>query len=154
MEIRQAGLNDVAQIVELNDGLFQEDAGQRDPWMNLNWPGEEGESHFSRLVSDVNSICLLAEHDGDAAAYVVGYVKKGTNLRPVKTAELESMFVKEQFRGHQVGGRLAKAFLEWCKARGVERVSVTAYADNQGAIAFYERLGFRAKSLSFEVGLV
>ena len=153
LEIRQAGKDDVAQIVELNFGLFQEDAGQRDPFMNLNWPKKEGEDHFSNLVSGANSICLLVECDGEAVGYLVGYVRKKTSLRPVEIAELESMYVKKEFRRRGVGGRLAKEFLEWCKARGVQRVSVTAYAANEAAIAFYERLGFEPKRLSLEVGL-
>ena len=43
VSIRRADEKDVSEIVELSYALFQEDAGQRDPWMNLNWPREEGD---------------------------------------------------------------------------------------------------------------
>ncbi|RME83448.1 MAG: GNAT family N-acetyltransferase, partial [Caldilineae bacterium] len=48
--IRRADEKDVPIIVELNYALFQEDAGQRDPFMNLNWPREEGHQYFSKLL--------------------------------------------------------------------------------------------------------
>ena len=41
VQIRKAISDDIASIVELNFALFQEDAGQRDPYMNLNWPKED-----------------------------------------------------------------------------------------------------------------
>lgn len=152
-KIRQAGKDDVDAIVELNYALFQEDAGQRDPFMNLNWPREEGEKHFSRLVSDGDSLCLLAEYDGEVVGYLVGYMREKSSLRPVQIAELESMYVKKMFRGRGVGTELADRFLKWAKAKKAERVSVTAYAANKGAIAFYERLGFEARNLSLEMGI-
>ena len=60
VQIRKAISDDIASIVELNFALFQEDAGQRDPYMNLNWPKEEGHEHFSKLVSGDDSVCLLS----------------------------------------------------------------------------------------------
>ena len=68
-------------------------------------------------------------------------------------AELESMYVREAYRGQGVGQQLVQKFLEWARERGVERVSVTAYVANERAVAFYEKLGFTAKSLTLELGL-
>jgi GNAT superfamily N-acetyltransferase len=48
---------------------------------------------------------------------------------------------------------LVEAFLEWVSQRGVERVSVTAYAANEGAVAFYQRLGFRPRNITLERGV-
>jgi ribosomal protein S18 acetylase RimI-like enzyme len=144
---------DTPVIVALNNALFQEDAGQRDPFMNLDWPRQEGEAYFTRHMSSQKSIVLLAESEGEAIGYLVGYLKSSSTLRPVKMAELESMYVKKTYRNEGVGEQLANKFLEWARKHGVERVSVTAYATNERAIAFYQRLGFLPKSLTLEVGL-
>ena len=48
---------------------------------------------------------------------------------------------------------LANQFLKWAREKGAERVSVTAYAANERAIAFYERLGFEPRNLSLEMGI-
>ena len=151
--IRHAAEKDVPIIVELNHALFQEDAGQRDPFMNLNWPQEEGHEYFSKLMRSERGLGLLAEAEGKVIGYLVGYLRRSSSLRPVKMAELESMYVREAYRGQGVGQQLVQKFLEWARERGVERVSVTAYVANERAVAFYEKLGFTAKSLTLELGL-
>lgn len=65
-------------------------------------------------------------------------------------AELESMFVLDNARCRGVGKHLVDAFLAWCHGRGMQRVSVTAYAANDGAIRFYQRAGFAARQLTLE----
>lgn len=149
--IRQATLDDIASIVELNFALFQEDAGQRDPFMNLNWPKEEGQAHFSRLVSGSDSVCLLAEAGGEVIGYLAGYLWESGSLRPLKMVELESMYVRPHSRGQSIGRRLVNEFLKWSEQKGAQRVSVTAYAANARAIEFYRRFGFEPKCLSLEM---
>ncbi len=153
VSIRRAKEKDISEIVELSYALFQEDAGQRDPFMNLNWPREGGDEHFSRLVSGDHSVCFLAEMDGEIVGYLVGYAMDATSLRPVKLAELESMFVRKEFRSQGVGGALANEFTKWSKQEGAQRISVTAYAANVGAVEFYKRLGFEPRNLSLELGI-
>jgi ribosomal protein S18 acetylase RimI-like enzyme len=150
VQIRKATSDDIISIIELNFALFQEDAGQRDPYMNLNWPKEEGHAHFSKLVSGDDSVCLLATTGEAVIGYLVGYLWHGGNLRPIKLAELESMYVHQNWRSRGVGRQLADEFLRWAKQQGVQRVSVTAYAANMRAIEFYRGLGFEPKSLSPE----
>ena len=48
---------------------------------------------------------------------------------------------------------LVNGFLEWCRTRGAQRVSVTAYSGNAGATAFYTGLGFEPRNLTLELGL-
>ena len=144
---------DLDTVVKLNYGLFQEDAGQRDPYTNLNWAKEEGHDYFGPLLEKENYICLIAEVEGQPAGYLFGYLKKPYSLRPIHTAELESMFVEEAYRSQKIGEALAKGFLDWAKENGTERVSVSAYAANERAIRFYKSLGFMPKNLVLEVGL-
>ena len=152
-EIREAGMEDVGVLLELSSALFREDAGTRDPWMNLEWPGEYGRRHFADLLGSGRGVCLLAEASGVPVAYLAGYVRERSPLRPVAVAELESMYVREDARGRGIGARLAGAFLGWAGMRGAERASVTAYASNERAIRFYERMGFRPRGFTLERGL-
>jgi GNAT superfamily N-acetyltransferase len=118
------------------------------------WPNEEGAEYYGKHLANPASHCLLAELAGQAVGYLFGYVDTAVpTLRPVKMAELESMYVRPEHRGRQVGERLVTAFLNWCRAQGARRVVVTAFAANSGAIRFYERLGFEAKSAILERGL-
>jgi GNAT superfamily N-acetyltransferase len=153
MTVREATEEDVRTIMELSTALFQEDAGQRDPFMNLNWPREEGEAYYTGITLGQDSVCFVAEVDGSVVGFLTGYVREPDSMRPVPLAELESMFVERGFRGQQVGTHLANSFLAWCWEKGTQRVSVTAYAANVGAVAFYRRLGFEPRNLTLELGL-
>jgi ribosomal protein S18 acetylase RimI-like enzyme len=151
--IRAATIDDVAAIVSMNTLLFREDAGQRDPFMDLDWPKKEGEEYFRSLLSRPNTRCFIAEYGGEAVGYLIGFVRERDTLRPIVIAELQSMYVNRRHRDHGIGARLAQEFFAWCAERGVERVSVTAYASNDGAIRFYRRMGFQDKELTLEHGL-
>lgn len=152
--IREATEADVATIVALNQLLFIEDGGTRDPFINVNWPQEEGEAYFlNQHLRRERSVGLLAEQDGEAVGYLIGYVKEAYSLRPIKTADLESVYVKKAFRSQQVGQQLVEAFFTWAKERGAQRISVTAYATNERAIAFYQRMGFAPKNVTLEAGV-
>jgi ribosomal protein S18 acetylase RimI-like enzyme len=151
--IKQAGEKDVPIIVDLNSALFKEDAGQRDPFMNLKWPHEEGHDYFTKLLQSEKSVGLLAEIEGQVIGYLVGYLRQSSSLRPVRIAELESMYVQKEYRGQRVGQQLVRRFLEWSRKQGTERVSVTAYAANEEAVSFYKRMGFIPKNLTLELGL-
>lgn len=150
VQVCRAGPDDVAAIVQLSTVLFQEDAGQRDPSVNLDWPAEEGHEYFGGLVAGKGSVCLLAENTGEVIGYLAARVREGTSLRPVRVAELESMCVLGEHRGRGVGARLAEEFFVWAELQGAERASVTAYAENGRAVRFYERFGFRPRNVSLE----
>lgn len=151
--IRAAFAEDVEDVVALSAALFAEDAGTRDPFTDVGWPGEEGREHFLRLVRREEAVCLLAVVDGTAVGYLAGYVRAPTSLRPVSVAELESMYVGGEHRDGGVGGRLVDAFRAWAGGRGAGRMSVTAYAANEGALRFYRRVGFEPRNVSLELGL-
>lgn len=148
--IREAEAPDVPSVVELGSALFQEDAGTRDPYVNQEWPEKEGCEYFADFLSRPGTSCLLAGSSGLIVGYLAGYIKERSSLRPVKVAELESVYVREAYRGRGVGMELARKFFSWAESGSVERISVTAYASNGQAIRFYERLGFRPKSLTLE----
>jgi hypothetical protein len=46
---RKATRSDMRTVVELSAALFQEDAGQRDSFMNLEWPRLEGEEIYTAM---------------------------------------------------------------------------------------------------------
>lgn len=148
--IRRATQNDVPTIVAFSAALFREDAGQRDPSMNLDWAAQEGNAYFSHMLTESASIIFLAEVASRAVGYLAGYVRGSDSLHPQPSAELESMFVQDGLRAQGVGKALAQEFFEWCKSHGAQRISVTAYYKNENAVRFYQRLGFNPKQLTLE----
>ncbi len=134
MNIRQATEDDVLAIVQLNHALFQEDAGQRDAAVNLEWAQAHGRAHFRRLMAREGGLCLLAIEAGEVVGYLAGYVCRSSDYTLVPTAELESMFVQATSRSQGIGTVLAQRFLSWAQENGAVRILVTAYAANEGVV--------------------
>jgi GNAT superfamily N-acetyltransferase len=142
--IRQAILQDVAMLQDLNHELFLSDS-RHDPSLNNNWPYEkEGKKYFKDAVAGKvgeASTCLIAEADNQAIGYLSAFAKSPVT-NTVRYAELDTLFVKETYRNQGVGGLLVEAFLQWAQKQQVDQVSVAAYALNTKALAFYKRHGF------------
>ena len=57
------------------------------------------------------------------------------------------MGVHPSFRGQGLGCRLLHACIQKAWAKGLTRIELEARADNEGAIALYEKLGFKHEAL-------
>lgn len=145
--IREAGEADVETIVGFNHALFQEDAGSRDATVNVDWAVDNGRSYFRDFMAKNGRCCWLAESEGRAVGYLAGYVRPANSYHLVKTAELESMYIHADYRSQGVGTALAQHFLQWAGNKGAKATTVTAYAANEKAVAFYQKLGFVSKSM-------
>jgi GNAT superfamily N-acetyltransferase len=85
--------------------------------------------------------------------HLAARLHQADTLRPVRTAELESMYVLADARDRGAGGELVGRFLERARGRGAQRVAVTAYAANDRAMRFYRRCGIAPKSLTLDAAL-
>lgn len=150
---RQAVAADADVVVALNAALFREDAGERDPFIDQTWPDREGRAYFAEVLADPGGVCYLATSDDEPVGYLIGRISEPSSVRPVRVAELESMYVHDRFRSQGLGRRLVEQFLGWARANHASRAAVVAYAANERAISFYRRAGFRPRSLSLEMSV-
>ena len=141
--IRDARGDELATIQSLNHDLFVHDQ-EYDPTLWMNWPFEDnkGARYFMEKINHANGVCLVAEMNGEIVGYVAGSMKKAPSHRDVTLSELENMLVKDGHRGQGIGGKLAKAFVDWSREQGAQRVTVSAYAGNADAVQFYKNQGF------------
>jgi GNAT superfamily N-acetyltransferase len=142
-----AGLADIDQFVASVAGLFHEDGGRHDPFMDTGWPARDGVDYYTGLVDRPD--CLLAvARDGDRlAGHLVGKLIEPDSIRLARFAVLESIRVWPEHRGLGVGSRLVEEFLGWARRNQAVQASVTAYAANDGARRFYARHGFAPASV-------
>jgi GNAT superfamily N-acetyltransferase len=144
MTVSRCTPEDVPELVRSAAGLFAEDAGRRDPRMDLGWPAREGAAYYAKLVDDPDCLCLLA-----GGGHLAGRLRPPNPLRPgAVTAVLESMRVGPEHRRSGIGGELVAAFLAWTGEKGANEVVVRAYAANEPAIAFYRAQGFEPFELT------
>ncbi len=74
--IRPARIDEVKTLQNLNDEVFIDNAKYDDD-LQLDWAQSAtgGKKYFNNLLSDENSICLLAEVDGKVVGYIAASPK-------------------------------------------------------------------------------
>jgi ribosomal protein S18 acetylase RimI-like enzyme len=150
--IKTARIEDLKKIQELNLKLFQKEHKEYDKLLNLDWTfGEPGTKYFRDRISKDNGCVLITVVDGKIVGYLCGGIIKGETYRNLPVvAELENMFVLEEYRSRHIGKRLYDEFVKWCKSKGVGKIKVQATAQNELAIKFYRDNDFKDYTLVLE----
>ncbi|MBG0833468.1 GNAT family N-acetyltransferase [Planomonospora sp. ID67723] len=151
--VRLAETRDLDGVVACSSALFAEDAGTRDPALNVNWPKEYGAATFAGAMEDPDRLVLVADDGGRIVGHLTGSLSGPTPMRPVMVATLGSMYVQPHYRGRKIGARLVEEFRAWARGHGAQYAGVTAYAGNEGAGRFFERNGFAPHSVVRETML-
>jgi len=123
-------------------------------WEALNqYMGERStyfEEHFRGMTFQKRKTDLLkkAAHGlmrvdvavDEATGQSVGYLVSSINS--VKTGEIESIFIREAYRGMGIGDTLMQKALAWIDQNGAEEKVVEATIGNEQVFSFYGRYGF------------
>lgn len=156
VSIKKATLKDLQNIQKLNLMLFEKEKKEYNPLLNLNWTyGNKGTKYFKDSIENDLGLCLVAKIDDKIVGYLIGWIKKEKNPSLIinKQAELENMFVLDEFRNNKIGYKLVEYFLEWAKDNKVENIQVTANSQNIKAINFYKKFEFKDFSNTLQMNL-
>ena len=97
---------------------------------------------------------VLVATDGEGVVgHLIGDLMPPSEMWTGARAELVSMYVDPANRGARVGSLLVEAFVAWAKEGGAARLMVTAYAENDAALALYRKHGFAPLSITSTVDL-
>jgi ribosomal protein S18 acetylase RimI-like enzyme len=139
--IRQATLDDVNVIQDLNHKLFQLEKENFDPTLDTNWPlSPEGELYFENLIK--NNYVVLAIIGGVVIGYLAGSINDKVSYSMVQYGEINNMLIDERYRRYGIGKTLIGAFEKYCVKNNIYDLKVTASAKNMNAIEFYKKQGF------------
>ena len=137
--VRAARSTDVERMVGLLELLFAMEADFRPD------PARQRQG-LTLLLDDERARVLVAERAGGVLGMCTGQLV-------VSTAEggpallVEDVVVDPDHRGRGVGRALLAALADWASGRGVRRLQLLADGTNGPALAFYDRLGWRATAL-------
>lgn len=142
MEIRAPGPEDLDDLADLK----------------IAWSGAEDVTTANRISFRDDLVAWMARL-GDAVACRIAVNDRGAVIgmawlvvfervpdlgdRRRRTADVQSVFVLPPHRGRGVGRALVDALLAEVDRRGIPRTTVRS---SPGAVALYERAGFRASS--------
>ena len=151
MKVRQATLEDVPALV----ALFQElDRMQSDWRVFTPRPGFYAEVglKYREAMSTENAVVLVAEDEGEIVGIAYGEVRIPSRFSDERALELSGVVVRTGYRGRGVGRALVQEAARFAGELGVEWVELKTFAPNQGAMAFWEGLGFTPRVLQMTQG--
>jgi ribosomal protein S18 acetylase RimI-like enzyme len=152
LKVRQATPEDVPALV----ALFQElDRMQSDWRVFTPRPGfyDEVGLKYREAMSTENAVVVVAEGDeGEIVGMAYGEVRIPSRFSDERALELSGVVVRTGYRGRGVGRALVQEAARFAGEMGVEWVELKTFAPNQGAMAFWEGMGFTPRVVQMTQG--
>lgn len=150
--IKKATIENLNEIQELNNQLFELEYNNFDSSLKVGWPFEkEGIEYFSDMLN--NQVVFIALVDNSVVGYLAGSINIESSYVTKSLAELDNMFILENYRKYGIGTKLVNEFKKYCLNIGIQEMKVTASARNNNAIKFYKKNGFEDFEVTFKMTL-
>ena len=133
--VRRGNPDDVDSVVALI-------AAFRDWWPKTEPSADVIRRTAGHLLDDPQTEYLLAFDDAGEAVGVCQLRYRLSVWTGAEDCWLEDLFVTEGARGGGHGRELVEAAFESARARGCKRIELDVNEQNEGAVRFYESLGF------------
>lgn len=145
IEADARGLNLIQLLWEkLNQHHLQQKSDFKEHYENFTFP-ERCETLLKKSICGKMHIGMLKDKESEIMlAYCI------TTISSDREGEIDSIYVEKDYRGRGFGDILIKRSLEWMDEEGVKKKTVRVSAGNPEAVSFYERYGFRPRSLMLE----
>ena len=109
-----------------------------------------------KFLEDIRErMVYVAKIDGITAGYVVLAVmrKGGPGTVERKLMRLESICVEESIRGHGIGKTMVEEVRALAKAFGCSQLILGVHPENDAAVGFYQKCGFRIRTINMDMQL-
>jgi ribosomal protein S18 acetylase RimI-like enzyme len=103
-------------------------------------------------MSTENAVVLVAEDESEIVGMSYGEVRVPSRFSDERALELSGVVVRTGYRGRGVGRALVQEAARFAGELGVEWVELKTFAPNQGAMAFWEGLGFTPRVVQMTQG--
>ena len=146
MRIRRARPDDLPSLMEFFRQLDRLQAPWRvfPPRAGLS---EEMEGRYVAILRDRDAILLMAEEGAGPIGMAAGHLHKPSSMSEDLAVELSSVFVLPSHRGRGVARALAAQVATFARARGAHRVTLKTFAQNEEALAAWDRMGFIPRTI-------
>lgn len=141
MKVRQATPEDVPALV----ALFQElDRMQSDWRVFTPRPGfyDQVGAKYREAMDTEDAVVIVAEDESEIVGMAYGEVRIPSRFSDERALELSGVVVRAGYRGRGVGRALVKEAASFAGQKAIEWIELKTFAPNQGAMAFWEGLGF------------
>lgn len=128
--------------------LFDELARLQEPWRvfrprpNLR---QEMLHRYQADLADPDALLLVAEQDGQIVGMASGHLHMPSSMSEELAVELGSVYVSPGSRERGVAAALTADVARFARERGVERITLKTFAQNEEALVAWQRLGFEPR---------
>lgn len=152
--IRKGTILDLSVIQRLNQMLFENEEKWHPTYIGT-WPfSERGTQYFTDRLNEVTGVIFVAEHQEKIVGYINGgWLRSYPFRKETSFIDLDNMYVLGEYRSKGIGEKLVNEFKNWAKTRGVEVIRVDSVYENDRAIDFYTKKGFKKHSVLFELNI-
>ena len=107
--------------------------------------------YYHELIHD--KMIYVAKVGGIIAGYVTLSIsnKGGEGTHPKKVMRIDSICVDEAVRGHGIGTQMVQDVRVLCHAFGCDSLILGVHPENDCAVNFYQKCGFRIRTINMEM---
>lgn len=147
--LKKATIEDLEAVQILNQKLFKREFEKYNKLLNIEWTFAEKETnYFQQLIE--NDFVYVAKIEENIIGYLAGCIHNKNECFTEQFAEIENMYIENEYRRLGVGTKLVEEFKSYCKENNIKYIKVSAWNDNIEAINFYKNNDF----LEYEKTLV
>lgn len=138
IDIRPARLSDAGALSDVHDAAWREAYQGIIPAVTLQRMVARRGAAWWRDAIRKRAIQVL-----EVGGRVVGYASYGIAHNPQRrnAAEIQELYLLPEYQGVGLGARLFSSVMKTIRGKGYSCIMVRALAENERAIAFYERRG-------------
>lgn len=145
--VRLAKKSDVNDMAGLLVRLKRLNA-EFDPFLNVRDDAEEqAQNILTHDITDPNVVVLAVDGKGEDAGRVVGVARAQIRARPfytpIKEGVILDIYLMPAYRRHGAGAYLLAETTKHLKSRGADLVTAEFPSQNEIAVKFYAKHGFR-----------
>ncbi|HFI0468136.1 TPA: N-acetyltransferase family protein [Streptococcus suis] len=151
MTIRKARQSDIPVLIKLLQDILQVHHQAR-PDIFRSSGQKFSEDELRELLDNPAKPVFVYEVDGQVVGHLFCELStaKSDVLEPVKTLFIDDLCVASAVRGQKIGEQLYDFALSYAKEQGCHNLTLDVWADNAGAVRFYERLGMKPQKIRME----
>lgn len=152
LTIRRAQASDIPTLDKL---LYQVHKVHSDARPDLFKPGAKKytDEELESILADPATPVFVAQWEGTVLGYAFCVHKQlvnDNNMTDIKTLYIDDLCVDENARGGHIGRALYEYVLDYARSSGCYNVTLNVWADNVGAMKFYETVGLGVQKIGME----
>lgn len=149
--IRLANQADIPVLIDLLQEILQVHYQAR-PDIFRSEGQKFSEEDLKVLLDNPAKPIFVYEVDGQVVGHLFCELRTATGdvLQPVKTLFIDDLCVASAARGQKIGEQLYEFALSYAKEQGCHNLTLDVWADNAGAVRFYDRLGLKPQKFRME----